>query len=100
MNSLVIAIAVALVWIFLCAVVEDLAERRGHDGTLWFLFALFCSPVLAFLVVRLLPSAADLIPMGYHRCPDCSGVVKIERAICPYCHRDLTRESGAEKKAA
>lgn len=95
-----LAIAVALVWIVLCAVVEDLAQRRGHDGTLWFLFSLFCSPVLGFLVVRLLPSAADLTPMGYSRCPDCSAVVKLGRGTCPYCHRDLTRKAGAEKRAA
>ena len=100
MSSLVIAVAVALAWIFLCGVVEDLAETRGHDGTLWFLFSLFCSPLLGFLVVRLLPSAADLTPMGYHRCPDCSGVVKIERDTCPYCHGDVTRKAKAEKRAA
>ncbi len=100
MTSFVIAIAASFVWIFLCGVVGDLADKRGHDGILWFFFSLFCSPVLGFLVVALLPSANDLTPVGYMPCPYCSRTVKVGRETCPYCNADLTGKGKAEKKVA
>ncbi len=100
MTSFVIAITASVVWIFLCAVVGDLADKIGHDGILWFFFSLFCSPLIGFFVVELLPSAADLTPVGYAPCPYCSRTVKIGRDICPYCHADLTGKGKAEKQAA
>ncbi len=99
-TSFVIAIAVSFLWIFLCGLVGDLADKRGHDGILWFFFSLFCSPVLGYLVVELLPSAADLMPVGYQPCPHCSRTVKAERETCPFCHTDLNKNEMSEKKAA
>ncbi len=64
MAVFVITIAASVIWIFLCAVVGDLADKSGHDGILWFFFSLFCSPFIGFFVIELLPSAADLTPVG------------------------------------
>ncbi len=100
MTAFVIAIAAFFAWIFLCGVVGDLADKRGHDGILWFFFSLFCSPVLGFLVVWLLPSARDLTPVGYMPCHFCSRTVRVGRKICPYCNADLTGKGKAEKKVA
>ncbi len=100
MTSFAIAIAASFAWIFLCGLVGDLADKRGHNGVLWFLFSLFCSPVLGFLVVGLLPSASYLTPVGYTPCPYCSRTVKVGREICPYCNADLTGKGKAEKKVA
>lgn len=100
MTAFVIAIASAFVWIFLSGVVGDLADRRGHDGILWFFLSLFCSPVIGFFVVELLPSAADLSPVGYRPCPGCSRTVKIGKEICPYCGADLPGKCKPDKLAA
>jgi hypothetical protein len=100
MTWLLINIGIVILWMFLCGSVGTLADRKGHSGLLWFFFSLFCSPVLGFLVVGLLPSAADLMPVGYAPCPYCSRTVKVGREICPYCHADLIRKKMAEKKAA
>lgn len=100
MAPYVIAIVLTMVWIFLSGVVGDLADKRGHDGMLWFFFSLFCSPLIGFFVVELLPSADDLMPIGYRPCPHCSRTVKVGREICPYCNTDLAKRGITEKKAA
>ncbi len=86
MTWLLINIGILIVWMFLCGSVGTLADRKGHSGLLWFFVSFFCSPLIGFLVVELLPSAADLTPVGYRP--------------CPYCNADLTRKPAAEKKAA
>ncbi len=100
MTSLVIAIAAVMVWAFLCGIVGDVAERRGHSGLRWFFLSFFCSPLIGYFVVELLPSAADLTPVGYAPCPYCSRTVKVGREICPYCNADLTGKGKAVKRAA
>lgn len=100
MTSLLIAIGLAIVWIFLCGLVAEFAEKRGHSATLWYLFSLFFTPLLGFFIVEMLPSAADLVPAGHRRCPTCDGVVKAETPLCPYCHADLSGKPKSEKLAA
>ena len=99
-SSFIIAIAIVFVWIFLSGEVGKIAEKRGHSGILWCVFSSICSPLIGFLVVELLPSAADLMPVGYKPCPYCMQTVMIERKICPYCSADLSGQGKAEKKAA
>lgn len=100
MTLLLITIGLALVWMFLCALVGEFADKRGHSATLWYLFSLFFTPLLGFFVVGVLPSAADLVPAGHQRCPTCSGIVKREEPLCPYCHADLSGKVRQEKIAA
>jgi hypothetical protein len=100
MTSLLIAMGLAIVWIFLCGLVSELADKKGHSATLWYLFSLFFTPLLGLFVVGMLPSASDLIPAGQRRCPTCSGLVKSEATLCPYCHGDLSGRAEEEKLAA
>ena len=90
MIALLINIGFAIVWMFLCGLVAEFADRRGHSAMLWYLFSLFFTPLLGFFVVGVLPAAADLIPAGHRRCPTCSGMVMAEDLLCPYCHTDLS----------
>ena len=99
-SSFVIAIAIVFVWIFLSGEVGKIAEKRGHSGILWCVFSSICSPLIGFLVVELLPSAADLMPVGYRPCPYCSRTVKVGRVTCPYCNADLYERQKPEKRAA
>jgi hypothetical protein len=100
MTSLLVAVALALVWLLLCGMAAEYAARRGHSPLLWYLFALFCTPLLAFFIVGMLPAAADLVAAGYRRCPACGGVVGAEASLCTYCHSDLSGKPKAKKMAA
>jgi hypothetical protein len=99
-TSLLVAFGLAIVWMFLCGLVAEFADKRGHSATLWYLFSLFFTPLLGFFIVGMLPSAADLIPAGQRRCPTCSGIVKAQAPLCPYCHTDLSGKVKPEKLAA
>lgn len=91
MKSLIVAILAASVWLILSAAVGNFAERKGHSGTLWYLFSLLLSPLIGFAVVAVLPSAAALrMDVAYRKCPDCSAMVLTESEICPSCGTDLT----------
>ena len=100
MASVLIAIGLALIWLFLCGLVAEFADRRGHSATLWYLFSLLFTPLVSFFIVGILPSAADLIPAGHRRCPTCSGIVRAQAPLCPYCHTDFSAPAKGEKLAA
>jgi hypothetical protein len=100
MTSLLIVIGLAIVWVFLCGLVAEFADKRGHSAGLWYLFSLMFTPLFGFFIVAMLPSAADLIPAGHRRCPTCSGIVEAEAPLCPYCHADLAGKARTEKLAA
>ena len=100
MALIVLSAAVALMWVLLAGLVGQMAERKGHNNLHWYVFSLFCSPFLGFIVVAWLPSIGDLNPADYKRCAHCSNMVKVEETICPYCHADLTGKKYIEKKAA
>ena len=100
MALIILSAAIALMWVLLAGFVGQVAERKGHNNLHWYLFSLFCSPLIGFIVVGLLPSIGYLTPDAYRRCPHCSNMVKVEDTICPYCNADLVRKERAEKKAA
>lgn len=100
MISLVVAIGLASVWLFLCGLVAEFADKRGHSAGLWYLFSLVFTPLLGFFIVGTLPSAANMIPAGQRRCPTCSGIVMSDAPLCPYCHADLSGKATPEKMAA
>lgn len=100
MASLIIAVALALMWLLLCGLVAEFAAKRGHSATLWYLFSLFFTPLLGFFVAGVLPSAADLIPAGHLRCAICEGISPAEADRCPYCHAQLSGKPKKEKLAA
>jgi hypothetical protein len=100
MTSFLVAIGLAIVWTFLCGLIAEFADKRGHSAALWYLFSLVFTPLLAFFIVGALPSAADLIPAGHRRCPACAGVVHAGAQLCPYCHTHLSGKPELEKIAA
>jgi len=100
MALLVFALAFVLMWVLLAGLVGQMAERRGYSNIQWYLFSLFCSPLVGFILVSALPSLGDLNPAAYKQCAHCLNMVKVEEVICPVCHADLCKNSEAEKKAA
>lgn len=100
MGLIVLSAAVAFMWVLSAGLVGQMAERKGHNNLHWYIFSLFCSPLIGFLVVALLPSVEDLPPAAYKQCAHCSNMVKGEETICPHCHADFYKKSEAKKKAA
>ncbi len=100
MALLVLALAAIVIWVLLAGLVGEFAEKKGHSSALWYIFSLICSPLVGFVVVALLPSAADLTPVEYTWCRYCLRTVRVRTEICPYCYEDLTGKGKVEKKAA
>ncbi len=100
MTSLIIALGLAIVWLMLCGLVAEFADHRGHSAILWYLVALLFTPLLAYFIVGMLPSAADLMPAGCSRCAICGGTVPAEAQRCPYCHADAAGQPRKQKLAA
>jgi hypothetical protein len=100
MTLLLIAVGVAIIWMFLSSVVSELASDKGHSGTLWYLFSLVFTPLLGFLIVASLPSADELLPAEFRRCARCGGVSRVEESRCPFCHAMSPGRGPRERAAA
>jgi hypothetical protein len=61
MGALILGIAAAVIWVLLSGLVGKFAEKKGHDGDLWFWFSLLCSPAIGYFFVAILPSSTGLI---------------------------------------
>ena len=60
MGALVLGVAAAVIWVLLSGLVGKFAEKKGHDGDLWFWCSLLCSPAIGYIFVAILPSSAEL----------------------------------------
>ncbi len=55
MGLIVLSAAVALLSVLASGLVGRMAEREGHTNLHWYVFSLFCSPLIGCVVVALLP---------------------------------------------
>lgn len=78
-------------WVVLAIVVAFVAPIRGRSGFGWFLVALLLSPVIALLLLIVLPDLkGEIAERGRSRqCPFCAERVKREAIVCRHCGRDL-----------
>jgi hypothetical protein len=73
-----------LVLLGLAIVVGIAASVRGRNGVGWFFLAVVITPLIAGLLVLVLPDA------NYSRkCPFCAELVRREAVVCKHCGRDL-----------
>jgi phosphotransferase system glucose/maltose/N-acetylglucosamine-specific IIC component len=76
-------------WIAFAVIVGIAASRRGRSGLGWFLLALVISPVIAGLLVLVLPSKAvdpnAPSPETHVKCPDCRELVLKDAKVCKHC---------------
>lgn len=88
-----------LIWIVGAVAVAIIAGRRGRDGIRWFALAALISPLLAGILVFLLPSriegatAASIERGTGKKCPACAEVVRIEALKCRFCGSALSAET-------
>lgn len=82
---------------FLCAVVVGIvASTFGRSGFVWFLLSIVMSPLLAGILVLVLPRVGDaavardeagerISPDSHVRCPDCRELVRKDARKCKHC---------------
>jgi hypothetical protein len=75
-------------WLLLAMAAGMYAKRINRSATLWALFALALSPLVAFVFLLALgpkeSESLDRVP-----CPVCSEAVLISAIRCPHCRSDL-----------
>lgn len=108
---------IAIFWLILALVVGVAAGSRGRSGFGWFLIAILLSPLIAIIILLVLPKlgeagaprspSGDVISERTHtRCPACMELVRRDAVKCRHCGESLTPQriqpgtSEAEENAA
>jgi hypothetical protein len=91
-------VEILLLWLGLALVVGIAASHRGRNGFGWFLLACVISPLVAGLLVLVLPNAEierqkQEVLKNSRKCPFCAELVRREAIVCKHCGRDLPPES-------
>ncbi len=87
-------------WLVFSVVVAVAASSRGRSGFGWFLLSFILSPLLAIILVLVLPKigqaamATDEIggrisEATHVRCPDCRELVRKDARKCKHCGTEL-----------
>jgi hypothetical protein len=76
-------------WFTFAIIVGVIASSRERSGFGWFLLAMVISPLLALILVALLPSLKPVqgapTPETHVKCPDCAEFVLKEAKVCKHC---------------
>lgn len=82
---------IVVLWAALSAVIAIVARRRGRGGFIWFLISFVISPLVAGVLVMVLPEGNDgEIGDGYKkRCPYCDEMIRAAANTCRYCGKDV-----------
>jgi hypothetical protein len=90
---------IVLFWLGLSIVVWAAASSKGRSGFGWFLLAIVISPLIAGLLVLVLPSrkpqAVTIVQApqsqgsALKKCPECAEVVQADARICRFCRHEF-----------
>ena len=100
-----------VVWVIFAIVVAVAAKSRGRDPVGWFLLACLVSPLLAVILLALMPTRREgtarppLMALSRRevrewkqqqesegrtrKCPYCAEFIKPDAVVCKHCSRDL-----------
>jgi hypothetical protein len=87
-----------LIWVILSIVIGVGAGSRGRSGVGWFFLSLITSPLIAGILLALMPSLAQVqsaasspaAPLSaeaddLRKCPECAELIKREARKCKHC---------------
>lgn len=81
---------IAIGWFILALIVGVVAGSRGRGSGNWFVVALLLSPLLAIIILALLPNLKGAPnPKTHVKCPDCAELVLKEAKVCKHCGTKL-----------
>jgi hypothetical protein len=69
------------------AVSQYAAKVKGREY--WFLWSLLLSPLIAFIIVAILPAQVGGATNAFRKCPACAETVRAEAKICRFCRSEL-----------
>ena len=76
-------------WLVFSVVVAIGAAGRGRQGPGWFLLSMVISPLLAFLLLMMLPSRSKSAgapeTQELRKCPECAELILREAKKCKHC---------------
>lgn len=76
-----------LLWVIFSIIVALAANHWGRNGVYWFFISILISPLLASVLVFLLP--AKLTQNDRVKCPECRELILIDARLCKHCNTKL-----------
>lgn len=84
-----------LIWFVFSIIVAVAANARGRNAFGWFILACVISPLLAVVILLVLPSRGgghswmDKYEGRVKQCPHCTEFIKPQAIACKHCGRDV-----------
>jgi hypothetical protein len=89
-SAIILAIMVIAVWVGISMIIANWASEKGHSYGAWFAVSFLLSPILAALVLLVLPTKpGEGNKEKYRKCPQCADTVLAEAKICKHCRSEL-----------
>jgi hypothetical protein len=94
-----------LTWLVFAVIVAVAANSRGRNPLGWLVLACIISPLLAAIVLVVLPSRGEAHSwMDKHEgrvrsCPHCAEFIKPQAVVCKHCGRDVPSNPSARTRA-
>jgi uncharacterized membrane protein YhdT len=100
----VMSAAMVLGWLVFAAVAAVGAQARGRSGWSWFFLAVLLSPLVAIILLFLMPAPLRTVLIQAdaelrRKCPDCAEMILKDARVCKHCGFRLPEEALPQAQA-